>query len=135
LHPTSQGGPADPLPSRVAINPVPENIIIGWCEETLANLNARLSTEAQWEYACRAGTTTPFSFGKNITPEQVNYNGEHPYVGCKKGLFRGETVPVKSLPANPWGLFEVHGNVWEWCSDWFVGDYPTESVVDPEGPP
>jgi formylglycine-generating enzyme len=101
----------------------------------IPTLNARLPTEAQWEYACRAGTTTPFSFGKNITPEQVNYNGNYPYAGGKEGLYRKKTVPVKSLPLNPWGLFEMHGNVWEWCSDWFVSDYPTESVVDPEGPP
>jgi formylglycine-generating enzyme len=96
-------------------------------------LEVRLPTEAQWEYACRAGKTTPFSFGENITPEQVNYNGEYPYAGGKKGLNRGKTVPVKSLPSNPWGLYEMHGNVWEWCADWF-GDYPAGSVVDPDGP-
>jgi formylglycine-generating enzyme len=102
----------------------------------IPNLNARLPTEAQWEYACRAGTTTPFSFDKNITPEQVNYNGEYPYTGGKEGLYRGKTVPVKSLPPNPWGLYEMHGNVWEWCNDWFgpVGyDYPSAPVIDPVG--
>jgi sulfatase modifying factor 1 len=99
----------------------------------IPNLNARLPTEAQWEYACRAGTTTPFSFGKNITPEQVNYNGEYPYTGGKKGLYRRKTVPVKSLPPNPWGLYEMHSNVWEWCNDWF-GNYPSAPVIDPVGP-
>jgi sulfatase modifying factor 1 len=93
----------------------------------------RLPTEAEWEYACRAGTTTPFSFGDNITPEQVNYNGNYPYAGGVKGLYREKTVPVKSLPANPWGLYEMHGNVWEWCADWY-GDYTPEAVVDPAGP-
>ncbi len=97
-------------------------------------LNACLPTEAQWEYACRAGTTTPFSFGENITPEQVNYAGDYPYADGEKGLYRETTVPVGSLPPNPWGLFEMHGNVWEWCSDWYDGGYPYEAVIDPGGP-
>ena len=96
-------------------------------------LDAGLPSEAQWEYACRAGTTTPFSFGENITPEQVNYDGNRPYADGKKGVYRQRTVPVKSLPPNPWGLYEMHGNVWEWCADWF-GDYPPGPQIDPSGP-
>lgn len=76
-----------------------------------------LPDEREWEYACRAGTTGPFSFGDDITPELVNYDGNHPYRGTRKGLYRETTVPVRSLPRNPWGLYEMHGNVWEWCSD------------------
>ena len=97
------------------------------------DLQAKLPTEAQWEYACRAGTQTPFSFGDDITPEQVNYDGNYPYAGGSKGLYRQQTVPVKSLPPNPWGLYEMHGNVWEWCADWY-GDYPKQAVIDPQGP-
>jgi formylglycine-generating enzyme required for sulfatase activity len=98
------------------------------------DLGFRLPSEAEWEYACRAGTETPFSFGANITPEQVNYDGNHPYAGGKKGLDRGQTVDVKALPCNPWGLYQMHGNVLEWCQDWY-GDYPSQPVMDPEGPP
>ena len=99
-------------------------------------LNARLPTEAEWEYACRAGTTTAFAFGENISPEQVNYNGNFPYVNGAKGLYREKTVPVKLLPPNSWGLYEMHGNVLEWCADWYAADYDTtvEAATDPAGP-
>jgi formylglycine-generating enzyme required for sulfatase activity len=85
-------------------------------------LDLILPTEAQWEYACRAGTKTPFSFEDGITPDQVNCDGNG------KG-----TVPVKSLPPNPWGLYEMHGNVWEWCQDG-QRDYRAEAETDPIGP-
>ena len=98
------------------------------------DLHANLPTEAQWEYACRAGTQTPFSFGENITPEQANYDGNYPYAGGEKGLYRERTVPVKSLPPNPWGLFEMHGNVWEWCADWYAEEYPKQAITNPLGP-
>ncbi len=82
----------------------------------------RLPTEDEWEYACRAGTTGPFSFGANITAEQVNYDGGRPYADGRPGLDRGRPVPVRSLPANPWGLYEMHGNLVEWCEDLYVVD-------------
>jgi len=94
----------------------------------------RLPTEAQWEYACRAGTTTPFHTGATITTEQANYNGEFTYGDGKKGVFREESTRAGSFPANAWGLHDMHGNVWEWCEDWY-GTYPTEQVTDPTGPP
>jgi formylglycine-generating enzyme required for sulfatase activity len=77
----------------------------------------RLLSEAEWEYACRAGTQTPFWWGSSILAEQANYNGNDTYGGGKKGEFRQKTVPVKSFQPNPWGLYQVHGNVWEWCED------------------
>jgi formylglycine-generating enzyme required for sulfatase activity len=93
----------------------------------------RLPKEAEWEYACRAGTETPFWFGDQITPEQVNYDGNYPYVDGKKGQYRKVTLPVKALTCNGWGLYQMHGNVWEWCQDWY-GDYDLNSLVDPTGP-
>ena len=92
-----------------------------------------LPPESQWEYACRAGTKTPFSFGETISPDQVNFDGNHPYGDSPKGEYREETVEVKSLSANRWGLYEMHGNVWEWCSDWYA-EYSPEPQIDPTGP-
>ena len=106
-------------------------LFIAKLNELLPGLHVRLPSEAQWEYACRAGTSTPFSFGNSITPNQVNYNGEYPYTGGQKGLNRRKTVPVKSLPANTWGLYEMHGNVWEWCADAWQQDLGGKTAVDP----
>jgi len=97
------------------------------------DLLLRLPTEAEWEYACRAGTTTPFWFGEQITTEQANYDGNNPYADGPIGEYREETVDVRALPANAWGLYQMHGNVDEWCQDWY-GDYPSGPVTDPEGP-
>ncbi|NBC33981.1 MAG: SUMF1/EgtB/PvdO family nonheme iron enzyme [Alphaproteobacteria bacterium] len=102
-------------------------------EPQLEGVLPGLPTEAEWEYACRAGTTTAFSFGDTITAEQVNYDGNFPYGGAKKGLDRGETVAVKTLPPSPWGLYEMHGNVWEWCADGFR-NYDAAPQRDPRGP-
>lgn len=101
-------------------------------ESLLPGCRADLPTEAEWEYACRAGTTTPFSFGKQIDPQRVNYDGNLPYAGAKKGLYRERTVPVKTFPPNPWGLYEMHGNVWEWCAD-APRTYDGEPQRDPMG--
>ncbi|WP_096608166.1 SUMF1/EgtB/PvdO family nonheme iron enzyme [Calothrix sp. NIES-2100] len=77
----------------------------------------RLPTEAEWEYACRAGTTTPFYFGETITTDLANYNGNYAYASGTKGKYRGQTTDVGKFPANPFGLFDMHGNTWEWCQD------------------
>ena len=98
----------------------------------LPGCQADLPREAEWEYACRACTNTPFSFGANITPQQVNYDGNSPYQEGEKGENRGKPVPVKSLPANPWGLHEMHGNIFEWCKDG-KRSYNKQSQIDPVG--
>jgi sulfatase modifying factor 1 len=92
-----------------------------------------MPTEAQWEYACRAGTTTPFSYGETLTTEQANYNGDYPYASGKKDKNRGATLDVGSLMPNAWGIYDMHGNVAEFCRDWYA-DYDGKAETDPKGP-
>ncbi|GHV46062.1 hypothetical protein AGMMS49546_33370 [Spirochaetia bacterium] len=92
----------------------------------------RLPTEAEWEYACRSLTLTPFNTGNNISTDQANYNGNSPYADNPKGIYREKTINVGSFASNSWGLYDMHGNVWEWCWDW-DGGYSRAEQTDPTG--
>jgi formylglycine-generating enzyme required for sulfatase activity len=92
----------------------------------------RLPSEAEWEYACRAGTATPFNVGNNITTSQSNYNGTEPYNSNTRGIDRDRTLPVGSFLPNAWGLYDMHGNVFEWCWDWY-GTYSADAQTNPSG--
>jgi sulfatase modifying factor 1 len=98
----------------------------------------RLATEAQWEYACRAGTTTSHHYGDELRSGMANFSGEDEYdastgtIENPQGVDVGRTTAVGSYEPNAWGLYDMHGNVWEWCQDW-LGDYPAGPVTDPTG--
>jgi len=106
-----------------------------FCEKLseLDGRSYRLPTEAEWEYACRANTSTPFHHGWSTDTDQANYRGDVGYGGGAPGINRRKTIPVGQFPPNDWGLQDMHGNVFEWCSDWYAA-YPDGPVTDPKGP-
>lgn len=114
-----------------AIYPVEQ---ISWydCQDFIERLNElvpgggfRLPTEEEWEYACRAGTTTPFWTGETITTEQANFDGHYPYRSeDSTGEYRQRTTPVKLFEPNPWGLYDMHGNLWEWTNTLYIESTP-----------
>jgi formylglycine-generating enzyme required for sulfatase activity len=83
----------------------------------------RLPSDAEWEYACRAGTSTPFAFGQRLSTSAANYDGNYPLEGCWKGEYREKTTLVTSFKPNAFGLYDMHGNVYEWCQDWYHDSY------------
>gem|GEM_PF-335376 len=101
------------------------NDVIAFCNKLSQKTGRkyRLPSEAEWEYACRAGTKTPFYFGETITTELANYNGNYTYAAEPKGKYRGQTTEVGSFPPNAFGLYDMHGNVWECCQDTYHKSY------------
>jgi len=119
---------------QAGLNAPVEHVTWDDCQLFCAKLGKefRMPTEAEWEYACRAGTTTAFHYGDKLDSLLANYNGNNSLLG-EVGLYRGTTLPVGQFKPNAWGLYDMHGNVMEWCSDWF-DDFTPRPVTDPTGP-
>jgi formylglycine-generating enzyme required for sulfatase activity len=105
-------------------------------KEREAGRKYRLPTEAEWEYSCRGGASSYqiFHFGNSLSSTQANFDGRYPYGGAAAGPYLGRTCKVGSYKPNAFGLYDTHGNVWEWCADWY-GDYAASPERDPAGPP
>ncbi len=118
-HPFRFHGPQHPVDS------VSCDAVEKFCNQvsSITGLYCRLPTEAEWEYACRAGGDTPFSTGQTLTTDLANFNGEFPFQGGEKGIYRHETLPVGSFPPNAFGLHDMHGGLWEWTADAWHPDY------------
>ena len=137
FHATAGGGPDHPVES------VSWDDAATFCkalsertEERAAGRNYRLPTEAEWEYAARAGGATPFAFGANFGASEGNFTAAYPYGEAEPAAGTGRTTPVTRYPASAWGVHDVHGNVWEWCADWYgEAYYSTLPLRDPPGPP
>jgi len=130
------GGPSHPV-EQISWNDAAEfcRRLSEMSKEVAAGRVYRLPTEAEWEYACRAGTETAFSFGDRLSPAMAHFDGRRPYGGCRPGKTVEATFKVGQFPGNPWGLFDMHGNVWEWCADWYAETaYAGRAEDDPAGP-
>ena len=123
--------------SRFPVEKVSWDDAMEFCRKLSAKENKTfdLPTEAEWEYACRAGSMGPFHHGNLLSSNQANFNGVFPYGGADKGLFLAKTIPVGSYAQNAFGLYDMHGNVWEWCKDRYSQTYYQNSPrLDPTGP-
>jgi formylglycine-generating enzyme required for sulfatase activity len=129
-NPFATGDPQWPV---VAVSYQDIQVYLGRLRELAPGQRFRLPTEGEWEYACRAGTTTAFPGGAGLDATQANIDARFPYGQGSPGGALERPAPVGSYPPNAWGLYDLQGNVWEWTSDWY-GPYPAEPVVDPRGP-